>query len=106
MKMPTRNFRWLDQTVVETFPISKIYPEGDIFFVLQVDLECPEEIHDWHNDYPLAVEEKKIFEEQLSPFNIEFLNKRSEKFISTTKLVPDLNGKKNYVCSLKIYSYL
>ena len=101
MKMPTKNFRWLPENKVKSFPISKTDSEGDTFFALEVDLEYPVEIHDWHNDFPLAVEKKKIFKNQLSLFNSEFLDKRGEQFISSTKLVPDLNGKKNYVCSLK-----
>ena len=37
----------------------------------------------------------------MSPFNQEFLRKHNEKFKATEKLVPDLNTKLNYVCSLK-----
>ena len=56
---------------------------------LEVDLEYPEDIHDLHNDYPLAPERVKIE-------NIE-------------KLIPNLNNKTNYVVhyeNLKLYQIL
>ena len=45
--------------------------------LLEVDLECPEDLHDLHNDYPQAPERVRIG-------NIE-------------KLIPNLNNKTNYV---------
>ena len=45
--------------------------------ILEVDLEYPEDLHDLHNDYPLAPERIKIG-------NIE-------------KLIPNLNNKTIYV---------
>lgn len=32
------------------------YKDGDIGYVLEVDLDYPESIHDLHNAFPLAVE--------------------------------------------------
>ena len=45
--------------------------------ILEVDLEYPKELHDLHNDYPLAPEQIEV-------------NK-------TKKLIPNLWNKKNYV---------
>ena len=56
---------------------------------LEVDLEYPEDLHDLHNDYPLAPERIKIR-------NVE-------------KLIPNLNNKTNYVVhceNLKVYESL
>ena len=56
---------------------------------LEVDLEYPEDLHDLHNDYPLAPERIKIR-------NVE-------------KLIPNLNNKTNYVVhdeNLKLYESL
>ena len=56
---------------------------------LEVDLEYPEDLHDLHNDYPLAPERIIIG-------NVE-------------KLIPNLNNKTNYVVhyeNLKLYERL
>ena len=56
---------------------------------LEVDLEYPEDLHDLHNDYPLASERIKIS-------NVE-------------KLLPNLNNKTKYVVhyeNLKLYEIL
>ena len=56
---------------------------------LEVDLEYPKDLHDLHNDYPLAPERVKII-------NIE-------------KLIPNLNNKTNYIVhyeNLKLYESL
>ena len=36
----------------------KIDPDANRWFALEVDLEYPTELHNLHNDYPLAVEKK------------------------------------------------
>ena len=52
---------------------------------LEVDLEYPEDLHDLHNDYPLAPERVKFG-------NIE-------------KLIPNLNNKTNYVVHYENLNY-
>ena len=57
--------------------------------ILEVDLEYPKELHDLHNDYPLALELMEV-------------NK-------IEKLIPNLNNKTNYIIhheSLKLYKKL
>ena len=100
-KMPTGNFRWLDKSDIDQMDVSKIDADGSTCYIIEVDLEYQQSLHDYHNDYPLAVESKMITEEQLSPFNKTFLKNNKEKFKSTRKLCPDLHDKYNYVCSLK-----
>ena len=100
-KMPTGNFRWLDKSDIDQLDISKIDADGSTCYIIEADLEYQQSLHDYHNDYPLAVESKMIIEEQLSPFNKTFLKNNKDKFKSTRKLCPDLHDKYNYVCSLK-----
>ena len=100
-KLPYKNFRWVKKEEFDLMDFSKIDPEGDTCYILEVDIHYPSHLHNYHNDYPLAVESKEIKEHQLSPFNKKFLELHNEKFKSCKKLVPDLNDKKNFVCSLK-----
>ena len=100
-KLPTGNFRWLNEEDVSKFDVIKEDVDGETCYILEVDLEVPSNVHDVHNDYPLAVENKMIQEYQLSPYNKKFLEMNKEKFKSTKKLCPDLKHKYNYVCSLR-----
>ena len=50
--------------------------------ILEVDLEYPEDLHNLHNDYPLAPERVKIGDVE--------------------KLIPNLNNKTNYVVHYEI----
>ena len=36
--------------------------------ILEADLEYPKELHELHNDYPLAAEKMKVTKEMLSPY--------------------------------------
>ena len=36
--------------------------------ILEVDLEYSKELHELHNDYPLAAEKIKVTKEMLSPY--------------------------------------
>ena len=49
--LPVGNFMWIPQDELETM---MKYPEWIRSCTLEVDLEYPSELHDLHNDYPLA----------------------------------------------------
>ena len=60
-KMPYKDFKWVD---IENTPmeevLSKVLLNEDLGYILEVDLEYPSELHDLHNDYPLAPETMEI----------------------------------------------
>ena len=67
--LPTHGFKWMKASELETWELHSC--------ILEVDLEYPKELHDLHNDYPLAPEQIEV-------------NK-------VEKLIPNLWNKKNYV---------
>ena len=83
-----------DFKMVKSDQIEKVYKEileypkdNKVGAFLKVDLEYPQELHDLHNDLPMAVERMSDTE-------------------GKTKLIPNLYDKKNYVChyrSLQFY---
>ena len=78
---PTHGFKWMKAGKLENW--------RNYSCILEVDLEYPKSLHDWHNDYPLAPEQIKI-------------NK-------VDKLIPNLWNKKKYVIhyeNLKQYESL
>jgi hypothetical protein len=67
--LPIRDFKWMNDEELEEWT--------DHSCILEVDLEYPDELHDKHNEYPLAPERIVV-------------NK-------VEKLIPNLNNKEKYV---------
>ena len=57
-KMPYKDFKWADVNEAESLEevLSKVLLNEDLGYILEVDLEYPDELHALHNDYPLAPE--------------------------------------------------
>ena len=53
--LPTNGFKWIEEPNFEKY--DKHSEKG---LILEVDLEYPKELHDLHNDYPLAPEKKCV----------------------------------------------
>ena len=61
--LPTDGFKWKEPEDVDLYSYNK---DSDKGLLLEVDLDYPEELHDTHNDYPLAPEKRTINKEDLS----------------------------------------
>ena len=70
-------------------------------YILEVDLEYPQELHDIHNDYPLAPEKINIPKEWLSKYCLKIANAHNITTATVKKLVPNLMNKNNYVIHYK-----
>ena len=104
--LPTGEFKWLTEEEVD---LSKYNDESEKGLILEVDLEYPEELHDLHNDYPLAAEKIKVTEDMLSPYCREIAEKFGVKVGLVEKLVPTLLNKERYVLhyrNLQLYMSL
>ena len=47
-------FKWLNQKEISDPCLRSISENSSIGYILEIDLEHPSELHDLHNDYPLA----------------------------------------------------
>ena len=83
-------FRWVEP---------KYYAEKEegIGYIYEIDLEYPEELHDLHNDYPLAPEKLCVSDEMLSDYCRDIKNKFKISNGKVHKLIPTLNDKERYV---------
>ena len=100
--LPTGAFGWAD--IDEDF--IRNYEDGEHGYFVKCDLEYPQELHDEHNNYPLAVESKAISIEELSPYQQNQLDMHKEKHCpNIKKLVPNLYDKKGYVCHIRNLKY-
>ena len=95
--LPTGGFRWMTQKQIDKTNLAKYEADSKKGMILEVDLEYPEELHDLHNDYPLAPEKVRVTKDMLS----EYCQNIAEKYgISTglvSKLIPTLEKKEKYV---------
>jgi hypothetical protein len=95
--LPHSDYQWEEAS---TFDVKQSV-NGERGFILEVDLQYPEHLHDVHSDYPLAPENCKG---TYSPIMKQFykdLNYSESSINNTNKLIPNLNNKTNYVIHLK-----
>ena len=57
--LPTGNIRWMTDKEISKIDLRKYKTNGKNGLILEVDLEYQRELHDLHNDYPVAQEKGK-----------------------------------------------
>ena len=67
-KLQYINLEW-DDKITQEYIIN--YKNGSMGYILEVDVEYPKELHDLHNDYPLAPEVKNVKANMLSDKQVE-----------------------------------
>ena len=63
---PYGGFKWLKG--VDNFEVNSVSENSPIGYILEVDLEYPDELHVLHNNYPLAPEKLPISYDMLSDY--------------------------------------
>ena len=66
-------------------------------YFLEADLEYSEELHELHNDFPLAPEKLTVSNDMLSKYCKKIGDKYEIKVGHVQKLIPNLGNKTNYV---------
>ena len=64
--LPHERFKWLKH--VDEFDVMPINEKCSIGYLLGVDLEYPDELHELYNDYPLAPEKPAVSNDMLSNY--------------------------------------
>lgn len=110
--LPTGKYQWLTDEQVNSFQLSDWEDNGSKGCLLEVDLDCPEELHDLLVDYPPAPEKKKVSYDMLSEKQRELLGTymdNASSWTSVPKLIPSLEPKCKYIVhyrALKLYVQL
>jgi len=81
--LPISGFEWVDQ--INEDDIINFDKDGDIGYILEVDLKYPRHLHDKHNDFPLAAEKLLLGK--------------------CTNLAPNLQDKKKYIVHIRNLKY-
>ena len=106
--LPCGDFEWEEEKFkdvkqAENF-IKSLTNTEDYGYILEVNLEYPADLHDLHDEYPLAPERITVREDMLSEYAKSTLT--NGKYSTVPKLILNLNSKKNYVLhyrTLKLY---
>ena len=93
--LPYEGFKWLKN--VDKFDVMSINEKSPIGYLLEVDLEYPDKLHELHNDYPLAPEKLAISYDMLSDYCKKIADEYEIKVGDVEKLIPNLGNKTNYV---------
>ena len=93
--LPYKGFKWLKN--IDEFDIMSISDKRPIGYALEVSLEYPKELHELHNDFPLAPEKLTVSNDMLSKYCKKIADKYEIKVGDLKKLIPNLGNKINYV---------
>ena len=86
---------------IDDFDLNLVKENSSTGYILEVDLEYPSELHDLHNDYPLAPEKLEIIQSMLSKYFSDIADKYGIKIDGVNKLIPNLRNKEKYVAHYK-----
>ena len=96
--LPTGGFKWMTQNQIDKITdLAKYKEDNKKGIILEVDLEYPEELHNLHNDYPLAPEKVKVSNDMLSDYCKNIADKYNISTGLVSKLIPTLGKKEKYV---------
>ena len=82
---------------IKNFNVNSISENSLYGYILEVDPQYPDELHDFHNDFPLAPEKVEINKDMLSKYCSNIAKKYGIKVGGVNKLVPNLGNKSKYV---------
>ena len=102
--LPCGDFKWSDERDVDR--LIELYADNpDRGCVVKCDIIYPAELHDAHNDYPLAPERKLVAEDMLSPYALKTKDALEIGNDVCEKLVPNLMKKVDYVVDIRNLKY-
>jgi len=105
MNLCVGEFSWLSEEEIRNFDINNVEEEGSYSFILEVDMNCPTALMDYHNPLPPGVVRRKVNYAELSSFQktkLERLVNVQHHQFTEEKLILDLHEKKNYIIYHKL----
>jgi len=104
--LPVCSFKWIKKSSFSKFDVSKVAENSFYGYILEVDLSYPSELHDLHNDYPLAPEKTSVPIDKFGNYQKRLLEKLELKYMEKqTKLIPHFGKRFNYVVHYRNLKY-
>ena len=101
--LPYSGFKWLNQKHICRFDVNSIECNSiEDGYILEVDLEYLDELHELHNDYSLAREKLEISRNMLSKYCSNIADEYGTKIGGANKLVPNFGNKSKCVLHYRI----
>ena len=107
--LPYDDFEWVSEKEISEINFDLVSKDSNEGYILEVDLELPNDLHDLHSDYPLAPEKLKVGDNMLSNYCLRIAKEHRIKVGEVNKLIPNLKNKRNYVVhyrNLQLYKSL
>ena len=95
--LPTGGFKWLTEKQINKINLAQYNEDSNKGLLIEVDLEYPKELHDLHNDYPVAAERVCVNKDMLSEYCKTIATKYNISTGLVSKLIPTLSNKEKYV---------
>lgn len=100
--LPCADFEWKSVTKENLQNVLLDKFMGKKGYILEVDLEYPDNLHTAHNDFPVAPEKQNISYQELSPTAKQLCDTQSSKAsLNAVKLLATLKNKNKYVLYYK-----
>ena len=81
--LPYSEFKWLNKNEIRSFCLNSISENSFVGYILEVDLEHPDELHNLHDDYLL--EKPEINQNMLSKYCCDIANEYGIKIGGVNK---------------------
>ena len=100
LPLPKKGFHW-KRVMPTAEQIIKMKWNSKKGWILEVDLEYPEELHYAHNDCPLSLETEEVKLDQISEYQRRLMVDLDLTMANTEKLALTLEDKEKYVVHYK-----
>ena len=87
--LPTHGFRFLSEEEISALVLQNLSDDGEVGYILEVDLHYPTHLHNQQDDYPLAPQSLVIDRSMYSPTRQSVF----PESMPQTKLTPNLQDK-------------
>ena len=103
------DFEWMSEEEISEIDFDLVNEDSNEGYILEVDLEYPDDLHDLYSDYPLATEKLKVSDDMLSSYCLSIAKEHGIRVGDVNKLIPNLKKKENYIVhyrNLQLYKSL